>query len=145
MARTVQICVDCIDPHTLADWWAETLDWVVEPTDEAFIRRMIAEGHAAEEDTTIHRGQLVWKAGAAICPPEQVGDPDRPRFLFQPVPEPRQGKNRVHWDVRLDGADKDEVRARLEARGATYLASHSQGPHSWHVMADPEGNEFCIA
>lgn len=145
MPRTVQIAVDCTDPHTLADWWAETLDWVVEPTDEEFIRRMIAEGMATEEDTTIHRGRLVWKAGAAICRPDQLGRPDRLRFLFQPVPEPKQGKNRVHWDVRLDGQDKDEARAALEARGATYVATHSQGPHSWHVMTDPEGNEFCIS
>jgi hypothetical protein len=42
----------------------------VEPTDEAFIRRMIAEGHASEEDTIVHNGSLVWKEGAAIRHPD---------------------------------------------------------------------------
>jgi len=144
MSRMVQVVVDCVDPHTLADWWAETLGWVVEVTDEELIRRLIAEGQAAEEDTTVHHGRLVWKAGAAICPPEQLGNARRLRYLFQPVPEPRQGKNRVHWDVRLEGEDRDAVRQDLEARGATYLDWQAQGPYSWHVMADPEGNEFCL-
>ena len=40
MAYEFQVAVDCADPHTLADWWAETLGWQVEPSDEAFIRRM---------------------------------------------------------------------------------------------------------
>ncbi|MDP3890420.1 VOC family protein [Nocardioides sp.] len=144
MSHDIQIAVDCHDPHTLADWWAETLEWSVEPTDEAFIRRMIAEGHAGEDDTIEHRGRLVWRDGAAICPPDQVDSPQRQRILFQPVPEPKQGKNRVHWDVRLDGQDKDVVRDRLVERGASYLTTGRQGPHSWHVMTDPEGNEFCI-
>jgi predicted enzyme related to lactoylglutathione lyase len=65
-------------------------------------------------------------------------------MLFQEVPEPRTVKNRVHWDVILGDADRDEVRAALEARGAACVDQHSQGPHSWYVMTDPEGNEFCI-
>ena len=51
-----QIAVDASAPHDLADWWAETLGWVVEPTDEAFIRRMIAEGYAREDETITHEG-----------------------------------------------------------------------------------------
>ena len=67
------------------------------------------------------------------------------RLLFQTVADEKTTKNRVHWDVRLDGRDKDEVRAALEARGATFLWTASQGPLEWHTMADPEGNEFCIS
>lgn len=145
MTHTIQIAVDCRDAHTLADWWAETLGWTVEPTDEAFIRSMIAQGHATESDAIEHGGHLVWKAGAAICPTDQTDDQGRTRILFQPVPEPRQGKNRVHWDVRLDGVDADETRDRLVARGARFLHSGSQGPHRWHTMTDPEDNEFCIS
>jgi hypothetical protein len=138
--------VDCKNPHDLADWWAETLDWAVEPQDEAFIRSMIEKGYATEAETTTHHGKLVWKAGAAIRPKEEldVKAPAR-RLLFQTVPEQKTLKNRVHWDVRLDGRDKDEVRAELEARGATFLWTANQGPHEWHTMADPEGNEFCIS
>jgi hypothetical protein len=146
MGLNIQIAVDCKNPHDLADWWAETLDWAVEPQDEAFIRSMIDKGYATEAETMTHHGKLVWKAGAAIRPKEEL-DAKAParRLLFQTVPEQKTLKNRVHWDVRLDGRDKDEVRAELEARGATFLWTASQGPHEWHTMADPEGNEFCIS
>jgi hypothetical protein len=146
MGLNIQIAVDCKNPHDLADWWAETLDWAVEPQDEAFIRSMIEKGYATEAETMIHHGKLVWKAGAAIRPKEELETkaPAR-RLLFQTVPEQKTLKNRVHWDVNLDGRDKDEVRAELEARGATFLWTASQGPHSWYTMADPEGNEFCIS
>ena len=82
VAFTFQVTVDCADPHELADWWAETLGWEVEPQDEAFIRRMVAEGHADESETMLHRGALVWRAGAAIVAPDELG-PGSPRVLFQ--------------------------------------------------------------
>ena len=145
MAYRIQVAVDCRDPHAQADWWAETLGWTVEPTDESFIRSMIAAGYATDADTKIHRGQLVWVDGAAICPPDDVGRKGRQRILFQPVPEPKTVKDRIHLDINLDGDDKDEVRARLESRGAEFLWEAQQGPHSWYTMADPEGNEFCIS
>ena len=131
MTLNIQIAVDCRDPHELADWWAETLEWAVEPQDEAFIRSMIAQGFATEAETKRHHGKLVWGAGAAIRPPEELdAKPPARRILFQTVPEEKTIKNRIHWDVQLAGADKDEARAVLEARGATYLWSASQGPHS---------------
>ncbi len=146
MGLNIQIVVDSARPHELADWWAETLQWAVEPQDEGFIRSMIEQGYAKEDQTMTHRGNLVWKDGAAIRPPEEIGSraPER-RILFQTAPEGKTVKNRVHWDVRLDGRDKDEVRSELERRGATFLWSARQGPHSWHTLADPEGNEFCIS
>jgi hypothetical protein len=146
MTLNIQIAVDCTNPHELADWWAETLEWAVEPQDAGFIRSMIEQGFATEADTRVHRGNLVWSSGAAIRPPEEL-DAKAParRVLFQTAPEQKTVKNRVHWDVRLAGADKDEVRAALEARGATFLWTARQGPHEWHTMADPEGNEFCIS
>ena len=146
MALNIQIAVDCTDPHGLAEWWAETLDWAVEPQDEDFIRSMIEQGFATESETKLHHGKLVWRTGAAIRPPEDLDTkPATRRILFQTAPEAKTVKNRVHWDVSLAGADKDEVRAALEARGATYLWTADEGPHSWYTMADPEGNEFCIS
>jgi hypothetical protein len=117
----------------------------VEPQDEGFIRSMIEQGFATEADTTTHNGKLVWRDGAAIRPDEELEAkaPTR-RILFQTVPEQKTLKNRIHWDVRIGDRDKDDVRRELEARGATFLWTASQGPHSWHTMADPEGNEFCI-
>ena len=66
-------------------------------------------------------------------------------MLFQRVPEAKTVKNRMHLDVRIGDDDLETVRAALEARGATYLHTASQGPHSWITMTDPEGNEFCVS
>ena len=140
MPFDVQIVVDSSAPHPLADWWAETLGWQVEPQDEAFIRRMVESGAAAETDTTTHRGALVWQVGAAIVSPE----PGRPRVLFQLVPEAKTVKNRLHLDVRV-GPDRREAEvSRLLGLGATELWRGSQGPYEWVTLADPEGNEFCV-
>lgn len=141
----IQICVDCTDAHRQADWWAETLGWTLEPTDQDFISSMLDQGFAQPEDVIEHNGVRVWRDGAAICPGDELGREDRLRILFQPVPEPKTVKDRIHLDVRLQGRNKDEARTELEARGASFLNQASQGPHSWYVMADPEGNEFCIS
>lgn len=140
MPFTVQVTIDCSEPHTLADWWAETLGWQVESPDPALIRRMIDEGRATEVDTMTHRGSLVWRVGAAVNSP----GPQQLRLLFQRVPEPKTVKNRLHFDVRTQDADPEAVRARLVERGATVLHTGQQGPFSWVTMADPEGNEFCV-
>lgn len=58
-------------------------------------------------------------------------------MVFVPVPEPKAVKNRIHWDV-----DTDDVQGLLEA-GATLLRRKGDGDIRWHVLADPEGNEFC--
>jgi hypothetical protein len=141
MATDFQVTVDCTEPHVLADWWAEALGWQVEPQDEAFIRRTVEAGHATEEQTTTHRGHLVWASGAAITSP----DPGRPRVLFQSVPEAKTVKNRVHLDLRVGDERREAEVARLTGMGATELWRASQGPFSWVTMADPEGNEFCVA
>ncbi|GAA1831267.1 VOC family protein [Luedemannella flava] len=144
MAYDFQVTVDCSDPHVLADWWAETLGWEVEPSDEAFIRRMVDEGFATEADTKTHQGVLVWREGQAIRPPAD-GDVPARRVLFQTTPEAKTVKNRVHLDLRIGGDDRGEVVARLISRGATQLWEGRQGPHTWVTMTDPEGNEFCVA
>jgi hypothetical protein len=141
MASDVQIAIDCSSPHELADWWAEALGWEVEPQDETFIRKMIDEGHASEEHTVRHRGALKWRSATAIRSP----DPGRPRILFQAVPEPKTVKNRQHLDVHV-GADQREAEvARLVGMGAKELWRERQGPYEWATLADPEGNEFCVA
>jgi hypothetical protein len=141
MAHDVQVVIDCARPHELADWWAEALGWQVEPQDEAFIRRMIDEGQASEDQTVRHNGALRWKAGSAIRSP----DPGRPRILFQVVPEPKTVKNRQHLDVHAGPEAQESEVARLLAMGATELWRASQGPYSWVTLADPEGNEFCVS
>jgi hypothetical protein len=141
MATDFQVVIDCAAPHELADWWAEALGWQVEAQDAAFIRRMIEAGHATEDQTTTHRGALVWREGAAINSPE----PGRPRVLFQQVPEGKTVKNRMHLDLRVGAERREAEVARLVAAGATELWRASQGPHEWATLADPEGNEFCVS
>lgn len=142
MTYSVQIAIDSEQPHDLADWWSQTLGWTVEPSDEAFIRSMIDQGYATDEQTMTHNGALVWTAGAAINPPAELAG--APRILFQLVPEAKSVKNRVHLDLRPADAPTDVDHAALVARGARELHEASQGPHSWVTYADPEGNEFCL-
>ncbi|WP_030303929.1 VOC family protein [Streptomyces katrae] len=143
MAYTFQVTIDSADPHALADWWADALGWEVEPIDEGFIRKMVAEGQATEDDTTTHRGALVWKVGAGIRHPD--GTERAPRVLFQLVPEPKTVKNRVHLDVRTGSDNPQEVVERLIAKGARHLHEGRQGPYTWTTLADPEGNELCVS
>ena len=68
--------------------------------------------------------------------------PDQlPGILFEPVRDPKQGKNRLHLDVRPD--DQDAEVERLIALGASRV-DIGQGDVTWVVLADPEGNEFCV-
>jgi predicted enzyme related to lactoylglutathione lyase len=64
-----------------------------------------------------------------------------PPVILQQVPEPKQGKTRVHFDLRVDDVEA-EVQ-RLEALGASRI-DVGQGEVEWVPMADPEGNEFCV-
>lgn len=79
------------------------------------------------------------ETGVEISPP----DSGRPTLVFVPVPEAKAGKNRVHIDVNPTGCDQDEELARLRSLGATDV-DVGQGDQTWYVLADPEGNEFCL-
>ena len=145
MAYSFQVVIDCARPHDLADWWAEALGWEVEEQDPEFIRAMISEGKATDEDTTVHRGKLVWKEAAAIRHPADPERGERRRILFQQVPEPKTVKNRVHLDLWVGEERLESELERLTGMGATFLWWGRQGPHRWATIADPEGNELCIS
>jgi predicted enzyme related to lactoylglutathione lyase len=68
---------------------------------------------------------------------------DGPSLAFQQVPEPKQVKNRVHLDISAD--DPEAFIARVEELGGSRLADHELEGFHWTVLADPEGNEFCVA
>ena len=74
----------------------------------------------------------------SLVPPEPGGM----SILFQKVPEPKTGKNRVHLDFRTE--DRAAEVARLVALGATVTAEHCLGDFCWTVLTDPVGNEFCV-
>jgi hypothetical protein len=135
----VQMVIDCTDPHAQARFWGTALGWDVEDND-AFIRKMLADGIATDDDVIdIGGGQLGWTTGAAIR------RPDGPmRVLFMRVPEPKQVKNRAHLDLNVGRDRRDDEVARLIALGAAELYRVAE-PGANHVtMHDPEGNEFCV-
>lgn len=69
---------------------------------------------------------------------------DLPTLDILPVPETKQVKNRLHLDLRADGTSFDAELVRLEGLGAQRV-DIGQGPDvTWVVLADPEGNEFCL-
>jgi hypothetical protein len=145
MAYDFQVVIDAARPHILADWWAQALNWVVEVSDAEFIRRMISEGYATDDETMTHNGTLVWKTGAAIRHPDGPERGTRKRILFQLVPESKTVKNRLHLDIWVGEANVEAEVERLTASGAPFAHRGQQGPHTWVTLADPEGNEFCVS
>jgi hypothetical protein len=139
MAIPVQITFDAHDPARQAQFWALALDYVRQPPPPGF---------DSWEDFAGKIGipQDQWDRLDAVIDPDGVG----PRVLFQKVPEGKTVKNRVHLDVNVGGhADDRRERAQahretLEGAGARFLYEVDE-PTGWClVMADPEGNEFCL-
>jgi predicted enzyme related to lactoylglutathione lyase len=65
-------------------------------------------------------------------------------MCFMPVTDPKTIKNRVHLDLTSSAADRDQEIGRLLALGARRVDIGQTGAESWTVLADPEGNEFCV-
>lgn len=117
MTLTIQcLVIDSHDPDLLAGFWQEALGW----------RRT----HDTPDEI-------------ALEPP--AGSPQdgvAPDLLFVRVPGDKAGKNRLHLDLRPE--DRDAEVARVESLGATRTDVGQDSSVSWVVMADPEGNEFCV-
>jgi hypothetical protein len=112
--------VDCADAYELSEWWKRLLGYVDVDGDPNL------PGH--EE--------------CMILDPESGH-----RILFIEVPEPKTVKNRLHLDLRPRSGSQDEEVERVRGLGATEVGDHrgEYGPGTgWVVLADPEGNEFCI-
>lgn len=74
-----------------------------------------------------------------------LGNPEKmgwTKLFVQKVPEPRVGKNRLHIDLYVP--DREAAAAEVEAAGGSRVAEHENGLVKWLIMADPEGNEFCL-
>lgn len=76
-------------------------------------------------------------------PDSAVGDDSRPWLYFVQVPEGKTVKNRVHLDIVPSDRTQDEEIARLTRLGAA-VVSDRRPDVGWVIMADPEGNEFCV-
>jgi predicted enzyme related to lactoylglutathione lyase len=113
--RLMQVVVDTADPVALGRWWAEALGWAI-----------------------------TWEEPDAVAVeppgPDGLGVP----LVFVPVADPKVAKNRVHLDLRTADADDQAAQVnRLTGLGAR-PADLGQGDVPWVVLADPEGNEFCV-
>ncbi|RKS69390.1 putative enzyme related to lactoylglutathione lyase [Motilibacter peucedani] len=115
--RLSEVVVDCADPERVARFWSAVLGWPVRRWDED--------------------GEVYFD----LEPPS----PGIPELAFVPVPEPKTAKVRIHLDVRpVDGATRDEEVERILALGATRADVGQSEDVSWVVLADVEGNEFCV-
>ncbi|WP_205474367.1 VOC family protein [Nocardioides sp. SYSU D00038] len=126
-ARLTEVVVDARDPEALAAFWCAVLDYVVIDSDP---------------------GRVVEIAPARVATPELLSrvrsGPVVPSVVFVANPDRKTVKNRVHLDVSpTDASLADEV-ARIEALGAVRVDVGQGEGRSWVVLADPEGNEFCV-
>ena len=138
MAQRIDLTLDCADAPVVAAFWKLALGYIDEPAPAPFKNRgeWLASFGVPEED---------WNKGAWLYDLAGLG----PRLSLLPVPEGKVAKNRLHMDVRVSGeGTEDEIWDRvalvhtLTAAGGQVLESF---PKHHVVMADPEGNEFCLA
>ena len=148
MATPYKVVFDAADPHAQARFWAEALGYVVEDHSR-LIKSLLDQGAVPDADVVDVDGVQAFRTAAAIRDPEAPvdefsGTGRGGRVLFQTVPESKTAKNRVHLDLHV-GDERDAVVDRLVGLGATVIGEGSEGPSTWKVLADPEGNEFCVA
>lgn len=113
------VTIDCHDPQALAAFWAEALeDYAIleDPSDDP------------DDDEVV------------VLPQSRRG----PKLLFGRGPDEKVLKNRFHFDLGPEDVDAPDEVTRLEALGATKVDIGQGDDVSWTVMADPEGNEFCV-
>jgi Glyoxalase-like domain len=115
--RFSELVVDCRDPESLAAFWAAVLDY-----------RVLSR----EEDGSVEIGPEAGFGGAA------------PTLVFGPVPDPTPGKVRLHIDLNPTDREQDAELSRLLGLGARPADVGQTGDEGWHVLQDPEGNEFCL-
>ena len=115
--RIGELVLKCRDPEVLARFWCEVLGFI----------ELDREAEGCIE----------------IGPREGFGGP-QPTIILSRRDEPEQGKSRLHIDVNATDRDQDAELERLLALGARPADVGQSGTESWHVLADPEGNEFCL-
>jgi catechol 2,3-dioxygenase-like lactoylglutathione lyase family enzyme len=112
--RITELVLDARDPEALAAWWCAVLDY-----------RIVGR----EDDGSVEIGPA---------------DGTLPTILVEPAAAPKREKLRLHIDVSPTDRDQAAELERLLELGATPADVGQTGAESWHVLADPEGNEFCL-
>jgi catechol 2,3-dioxygenase-like lactoylglutathione lyase family enzyme len=125
-SRLTEISLDCHDPDRLAEFWTAVLGWEVLHHEPG----LVEIGPAGRDD-------------AELLEAVRSG-PVAPTIFLAQVPEEKPAKNRVHFDVSPVDRSQDEEVDRLLALGASHAEVGQTGEESWVVLADPEGNEFCV-
>ena len=115
--RITELVLDCRDPEALARWWCEVLDWV----------ELDREGADVIE----------------IGPREGFGGAV-PTLILSRTEDPRRGKLPLHLDVNATDRDQPAELERLLGLGARPGDVGQGADVPWHVLLDPEGNEFCL-
>ena len=115
--RITELVLDCRNPERLAGFWCEVLGWKV----------LDREGNEAIE-----------------IGPEGGADGARPVLVLSASTDPKRDKLRLHLDLNATDRDQAAELERLLALGARPADVGQTGAESWHVLADPEGNEFCL-
>jgi hypothetical protein len=125
-SRVTEINVDCADPAGLAGFWCAALGYSVLEATDGLVEVGPERGSDAVLLEAVRR------------------EPVAPSIFFALVPEGKTVKNRLHLDLSpVDCTQAEEV-DRLELLGARRTDVGQTGAESWVVMADPEGNEFCV-
>jgi catechol 2,3-dioxygenase-like lactoylglutathione lyase family enzyme len=114
--RISELVLNCADPEVLARFWCDVLGYV----------ELDREGGAIEIGPAAGFGGL------------------QPTIILSPSSDPRAGKLPLHIDVNPVDRDQDAELERLLALGARRADVGQTGDEQWHVLADPEGNEFCL-
>ena len=115
--RITELVLDAHDPDLLARFWCTVLGYV----------------ELDRVDGSIEIG-----------PPEAGFGGPQPTIVFDRTDEPKSGKLRLHIDINATDRDQEAELDRLLAAGARRADIGQTGNESWHVLADPEGNEFCL-
>jgi hypothetical protein len=115
--RITELVLDAHDPDLLARFWCAVLGYV--------------ELDRVDGDIE-------------IGPPEAGFGGPQPTIVFNRTDEPKSGNLRLHIDVNATDRDQEAELDRLLAAGARRADIGQTGNESWHVLADPEGNEFCL-
>ena len=121
-SKFTELEIDCADPGGLARFWCAVLDYEVQHED----------------------GEIVTIGAPAVRDGQDRLGPVPPTLTFARVPEGKTIKNRVHIDVSPADREQDEEVRRLLGLGARHADVGQTGEESWIVLADPEGNEFCV-
>ena len=115
--RITELVLDCRDPERLAGFWCDVLGWKV----------LDRDGNESIE-----------------IGPDRGGDGAQPVLVLSATDDPKRDKLRLHLDVNATDRDQADELDRLLALGARPADVGQTGAESWHVLADPEGNEFCL-